>query len=47
MTEEADQERPLAHFAIADVLEGAKLEGGIGLCLSGGGFRAMLPIWEV
>jgi NTE family protein len=29
-------------FVVADVLEGAKLEDGVGLCLSGGGFRAML-----
>jgi NTE family protein len=31
-----------APFEVTDVLGGPKLEDGIGLCLSGGGFRAML-----
>ncbi|WP_165405752.1 hypothetical protein [Bradyrhizobium genosp. SA-3] len=47
MTEEADQERPLADFAIADVLEGAKLEDGIGFACPAAGFVPCFSIWEV
>lgn len=42
MTEEVSPDSSLPNFAIADVLEGKKLEEGICLCLSGGGFRAMI-----
>src|SRR5260370_41880673 len=35
-----DPEQP--PFEVTDVLGGPKLQDGIGLCLSGGGFRAML-----
>lgn len=37
-----DDTEPGADAALPDFLGGEKLEDGIGLCLSGGGFRAML-----
>ncbi|MCD9825130.1 hypothetical protein [Bradyrhizobium japonicum] len=42
MTKEVSQDGSLPAFAIADVLEGKKLEEGIALCLSGSGFRAVI-----
>ena len=42
MVDEAAGAAEQTPFRIVDVLEGAKLEDGVGLCLSGGGFRAML-----
>ncbi|WP_050995933.1 patatin-like phospholipase family protein [Bradyrhizobium yuanmingense] len=42
MTDEEEECEPLPEFAIADVLDATRLEEGVGLSLSGGGFRAML-----
>lgn len=42
MADETGNDPEQTPFVAADVLEGAKLEDGVGLCLSGGGFRAML-----
>jgi NTE family protein len=42
VSEVPSQGVPLDAAAAADFLGGQKLEDGIGLCLSGGGFRAML-----
>jgi NTE family protein len=42
MADETDQDPEQTAFQTNDVLGGTKLEDGIGLCLSGGGFRAML-----
>ena len=40
--DEAAGEAEQAPFRVVDVLGGTNLEDGVGLCLSGGGFRAML-----
>jgi hypothetical protein len=42
MTDEARSDAEQTPFEVTDVLGGAKLEDGTGICLSGGGFRAML-----
>src|SRR4051812_27504769 len=43
MSEAANESNESAPIpGLPDFLEGAKMEDGIGLCLSGGGFRAML-----
>ncbi|MER9920552.1 MULTISPECIES: patatin-like phospholipase family protein [unclassified Mesorhizobium] len=42
MSDETQHDPEQAPFEVTDVLGGPKLEHGIGLCLSGGGFRAML-----
>lgn len=42
MADETKNDPEQTPFEVTDVLGGAKLEDGIGICLSGGGFRAML-----
>src|SRR5262245_47013951 len=42
MVDETDGNPEQTAFELKDVLGASKLEEGIGLCLSGGGFRAML-----
>jgi NTE family protein len=42
MADETDKEPEQTTFELTDILGGSKLEDGVGLCLSGGGFRAML-----
>jgi NTE family protein len=42
MADETDKDPEQTAFELTDVLGGSKLEDGVGLCLSGGGFRAML-----
>lgn len=42
MADETKSDPEQTPFVVTDVLEGKKLEDGIGICLSGGGFRAML-----
>src|ERR1700722_12142173 len=42
MADEIDKDPEQTAFELTDVLGGTKLEDGVGLCLSGGGFRAML-----
>lgn len=42
MADETKSDPEETLFEVNDVLGGAKLEDGIGICLSGGGFRAML-----
>jgi NTE family protein len=42
MADETKSDPEQTPFEVTDVLGGANLEDGIGLCLSGGGFRAML-----
>lgn len=42
MADETKSDPEQTPFVVTDVLGGKKLEDGIGICLSGGGFRAML-----
>lgn len=42
MADETKSDPEQTTFVVTDVLEGKELEDGIGICLSGGGFRAML-----
>lgn len=42
MADETKSDPEETPFVVTDVLGGKKLEDGIGICLSGGGFRAML-----
>ncbi|WP_316186575.1 MULTISPECIES: patatin-like phospholipase family protein [unclassified Bradyrhizobium] len=42
MADETKNDPEQTPFVVTDVLGGKKLEDGIGVCLSGGGFRAML-----
>lgn len=42
MADETKSDPEQTPFVVTDILGGKKLEDGIGICLSGGGFRAML-----